>query len=85
MKISAHLILFLKSFVGIAEGTIIKIKESEQIKSELSKGFGWDPIFVPIGFNKTFGEMEKVEKNKLSHRFKAFRQFKSYVNQRMFS
>ena len=33
------------------------------------KEFGWDPIFQPDGFDKTFAEMAKEEKNKISHRF----------------
>lgn len=35
------------------------------------KGFGYDPIFVPEGFNKTFAQMEPEEKHKISHRSKA--------------
>ncbi len=37
-----------------------------------SRGFGYDPIFVPDGFDMTFGEMEPEEKHKLSHRARAF-------------
>lgn len=35
-------------------------------------GHGYDPIFVPTGFQKTFGEMDRWEKNKMSHRARAF-------------
>ncbi len=38
-----------------------------------SGGFGYDPIFVPEGFNKTFAEMEPSEKHKISHRGRALR------------
>jgi XTP/dITP diphosphohydrolase len=40
-----------------------------------SKGFGYDPMFVPEGETLTFGEMEPDAKHALSHRARAFRQF----------
>jgi XTP/dITP diphosphohydrolase len=39
-----------------------------------TRGFGYDPIFVPDGYNETFGEMEPALKNGLSHRMRAFEQ-----------
>lgn len=36
------------------------------------RGFGYDPIFVPDGYNETFGEMDPDLKNRLSHRMRAF-------------
>jgi XTP/dITP diphosphohydrolase len=54
-------------FEGIAEGSIISEKRGEE-------GFGYDPIFIPIGCDMTFAEMSKQEKNLLSHRGKAIRQ-----------
>ena len=35
------------------------------------EGFGWDPIFMPEGYDKTFAEMEITEKNKVGHRGRA--------------
>jgi XTP/dITP diphosphohydrolase len=35
------------------------------------RGFGYDPIFLPDGFDKTFGEIRAETKNKISHRAKA--------------
>lgn len=51
-------------FEGIAEGTI-----AEQLSG--AKGFGYDPIFVPQGYDQTFAEMDATEKNAISHRGKA--------------
>ena len=51
-------------FEGICEGEIIK--EQKGIS-----GFGYDPVFVPTGSNKTFAEMTVEEKNAYSHRRKA--------------
>ncbi len=42
-------------------------------------GFGYDPIFVPDGFKKTFGEMEYYFKERISHRQKAFNKLKKYL------
>lgn len=38
------------------------------------QGHGYDPIFQPDGFSETFGEMERFQKNRISHRADAFRQ-----------
>lgn len=48
-------------FEGTIEGRIIYEKRG-------SGGFGYDPVFVPDGFEKTFAEMSLDEKNKISHR-----------------
>jgi XTP/dITP diphosphohydrolase len=41
-------------------------------------GFGYDPIFIPIGKKITFGEMKPAQKHKLDHRFKAFQKIKKF-------
>lgn len=43
--------------------------------------FGWDPIFLPEGSDKTYAEMEKVEKNKVSHRYKALMKLDAYIRE----
>ncbi|XP_058002173.1 inosine triphosphate pyrophosphatase-like [Hevea brasiliensis] len=42
------------------------------------KDFGWDPIFQPDGYEQTFAEMPKEEKNKISHRYRALSSVKAY-------
>ncbi len=42
-------------------------------------GFGFDPMFVPEGFDKTFAEMTAEQKNKLSHRAKAMQKFLDFM------
>ena len=49
--------------------------------SEIKKGkngFGYDPIFIPKGKNKTFGEISPNIKQKIDHRFKAFQKIKKF-------
>lgn len=48
-------------FEGIISGEIIHQKEG-------TNGFGYDPIFRPVGYDKTFGELPEKVKNSLSHR-----------------
>jgi XTP/dITP diphosphohydrolase len=40
-------------------------------ESRGEKGFGYDPIFIPKGFDKTLGELDDTVKSKISHRGKA--------------
>ncbi len=51
-------------FEGIAKGEI-------DFKKSGTTGFGYDPIFIPEGFTKSFAHFTKEEKNKISHRGKA--------------
>ena len=51
----------IHQFDGIIRGTIIEEKRGTQ-------GFGYDPIFIPVGHNRTFAEMSMEEKNPISHR-----------------
>lgn len=40
-----------------------------------TKGFGYDPMFVPDGYEQTFGEMDPAQKHAMSHRARAFQKF----------
>ena len=55
---------------------IIKGKISS--KKRGNRGFGYDPIFIPDGYNKTFGEMQPELKISIDHRFKAYLQIKNF-------
>lgn len=59
-------------FEGITEGTIL-----EQPRGE--NGFGYDPIFIPDGADKTYAEMTLDEKNSYSHRKKSFVGFANHL------
>ena len=43
-----------------------------------NSGFGYDPVFIPDGYNETFGEMEPKLKMSIDHRFKAFLKMKKF-------
>lgn len=60
-------------FEGICKGSILSEKTG-------SSGFGYDPIFKPKGFNKSFAEMNQVEKGEISHRGKAVRKLMDFLN-----
>ena len=45
-----------------------------------NNGFGYDPIFIPDGYDKTFGEMKSKLKMSIDHRFKAYLQIKRFFN-----
>ncbi len=60
-------------FEGVCKGTILAYTKG-------GKGFGYDPIFLPLGANKTFAEMNMEEKNKFSHRKKAMDKLVDFLN-----
>lgn len=62
-------------FEGIVEGRIIDHESGRE-------GFGYDPLFVPEGFDRTFAEMTAEEKNEVSHRGRAVRKLVAYLHEK---
>ncbi len=65
----------IKLFTGVVEGKISDLPRGEG-------GFGFDPIFVPLGSELTFAEMSLEEKNRFSHRGLAFRRLAEWLRER---
>ena len=61
------------TFTGVCEGEILKQRRG-------NNGFGYDPIFLPKGYNNSFGEMSIIEKNKIAHRSKAVKKLINHLN-----
>jgi len=59
-------------FEGEVKGNILQSRQGEE-------GFGYDPIFQPIGYTTSFAQMEMVEKNKISHRGRAVAKLVKYL------
>jgi XTP/dITP diphosphohydrolase len=59
-------------FEGVVEGEITQERSG-------AEGFGYDPIFRPEGFDKTFAEMSADQKNSISHRGRATRKLCEYL------
>jgi len=62
--------------LGVFEGTV-EGQITQQPRG--SHGFGYDPIFVPKGFERTFGELGPAEKNQLSHRARALEKLRTFL------
>lgn len=60
-------------FEGLCKGAILAEKQGE-------RGFGYDPVFMPEGYNKSFAEMSLNEKGSLSHRGKAVEKLVTFLS-----
>ena len=65
-----------KIFTGICEGRIAHAARGQG-------GFGYDPIFVPAGYEQTFGELPKAIKQRISHRARAASALKAYLQEQL--
>ena len=65
-------------FEGVINGIIIPERRG-------SNGFGYDPVFIPEGYNKTFAELGNEIKNKISHRALAVEQLKTWLYENKFA
>ena len=63
----------LKIFFGYSKGHIA-------LEPKGKTGFGYDPVFIPDGYRKTFAEMTGEEKDKLSHRGKALEKLRNFLH-----
>jgi len=61
-------------FEGVVEGAITELVSGAQ-------GFGYDPIFTPVGYDITFAEMDLSLKNQISHRARAVAQLVDFLNE----
>jgi XTP/dITP diphosphohydrolase len=77
---SAHFLTVISLFIndkqyvfeGHCDGKILENRSGDQ-------GFGYDPIFQPDGFQKTFAQMELLEKSNISHRGIAFQKMTNFL------
>ena len=79
-KIKARFICALTIY-GPNQKTISSVGKIEGYISPFMKGkngFGYDPIFIPMGKKITFGEMKPLQKYKIDHRFEAFKKIKKF-------
>ena len=66
----------IETFTGVLPGRIAEAPRG-------TNGFGYDPIFIPEGYDVTFAEMSPEEKNKISHRARAYANAMEFVEDEM--
>jgi len=66
----------IQTFEGTCEGTIAT-------EAKGPGGFGYDPVFIPAGYDRTFGELPSEAKHRISHRTKAMELFISFIEKRL--
>lgn len=84
-KRQAHFVCCLVAFTPEGEEIICE----GQLTGEIAKvargqnGFGYDPVFIPTGYDKTMAELSKGEKNSISHRAQAMAQLVEHLKSRL--
>ena len=66
----------LTTFTGLCHGEITSVPRGK-------KGFGYDPVFKPVGYNFTFGEMNLELKNQIGHRAKAINKLIEFLSKKI--
>lgn len=67
------------------DGLVVKKEQKGELEGEISKqplgsnGFGYDPIFIPAGFDQTLAQLSSGQKDEISHRGKALRAITPYL------
>jgi XTP/dITP diphosphohydrolase len=69
-------IYFLDKTITCGRG---KVEGIISLEPKGKNGFGYDPIFIPIGEKYTFGEISSLKKYKMDHRFQAFKKIKKFL------
>jgi XTP/dITP diphosphohydrolase len=85
MKNTPHRSAYFKTIISLIINNkeyLFEGKVNGEISTELKgkKGFGYDPIFIPNGYNRSFAEMSLDEKNKVSHRAIAIKKLVEFLN-----
>jgi len=65
----------ISTFEGIVNGVILKERRG-------MSGFGYDPVFQPDGYDKTFAEMSLIDKSRISHRALAVKKLINFLNEK---
>ncbi len=80
-KIKARFICALSiSFIEKKIACVVgKVEGLISVEPKGKNGFGYDPIFIPSGKNKTYGEIEPSKKYKIDHRYNAFKKLKRFL------
>lgn len=75
--IALHTSTKVEFFEGTINGKIA-------LETTGTNGFGYDPVFIPDGFDKTFAEMTNAEKNSISHRAVAMQKLRAFLVENKF-